>query len=272
MKFGVVICGPDVESGPLALFTGTFEEKVRKASDLGFHGIELMVRDPKNLNWDWIKEVVQNANIEIPQIVTGELFGTDGLCLVTKDPNVRMKAVSRTESVIDLAAHMGAMINIGRLRGRLDYLGNIYDPWHQAFEYLRPIFDYALEKNVRVALEPINRYETDFIHTAEDGIRLINNFGYENIGLMLDIFHMNIEEGSINKSFEMVGNKLWHVHIADSNRNFPGSGHIDFLSIFDTLEKMNYQGYISAELLPFPDPDTAARKTIEFLKKHVNSG
>ncbi len=270
MKYGVVICGPDVEYGPLALFSGTFEEKVKKASDSGFHGIELMVRDPKNLNWDRVKKIVQNANIEVPQIVTGELFGKDGLSLVTGDLDVRTKAGVRVRSVIDLAAHLGSMINIGRLRGRLDYLGNVKDPWHLALEYLRPVFDYAAEKNVRVAIEPINRYETDFIHTSEDGMKLINNLGNGNIGLMLDTFHMNIEESSISRGLEIAGKKLWHIHIADSNRNYPGSGHIDFLPIIDTLVKMNYQGYVSAELLPLPDPDVAAAKTIEFLKKNVN--
>ena len=264
MKYGVVICGPDIEYGPLALFSGTFEEKVKKASDSGFHGIELMVRDPKNLNWDLVKQIVQDANIEVPQIVTGELFGTDGLCLVTEDLNVRLNAGIRVRSVIDLAAHLGSMINIGRLRGRLDFLGNVNDPWHLALEYLRPIFDYAAEKNVRIALEPINRYETDFIHTSDEGVKLISDLGLENVGLMLDTFHMNIEERSIIKGLEMAGEKLWHVHIADSNRNYPGSGHIDFTPIIDTLEKMNYKGYVSAELLPLPDPDTAAGKTIEF--------
>ena len=271
MKYGVVICGPDVEYGPLALFSGTFEEKVKKASDSGFHGIELMVRDPKNLDWDLVKQIVQDAKIEIPQIVTGELFGADGLCLVTGDVNVRMKAGIRVRSVIDLAAHLGSMINIGRLRGRLDFLDKVNDPWHFALEYLRPIFDYAAERKVKVALEPINRYETDFIHTSEDGMKLIADLGNGNIGLMLDTFHMNIEESSLSKGLEMAGEKLWHVHIADSNRNYPGSGHINFLPIIETLEKMNYQGYVSAELLPIPDPDTAAEKTIAFLKQNVNS-
>jgi sugar phosphate isomerase/epimerase len=59
------------------------------------------------------------------------------------------------------------------------------------------------------------------------------------------------------------------VHVADSNRRYPGSGHLDFHRIFATFEEMGYQGYVSAELLPLPDPDTAARRTIEFLRKYT---
>jgi sugar phosphate isomerase/epimerase len=78
---------------------------------------------------------------------------------------------------------------------------------------------------------------------------------------------MNIEESSIEQGLLTAGNRLWHVHIADSNRQYPGSGHIPYGPIFATLRQMGYQGYISAELRPLPDPDTAAQKTIEFLKK-----
>ena len=78
----------------------------------------------------------------------------------------------------------------------------------------------------------------------------------------------NIEENSFEDGFRTAGDKLWHVHIADSNRKYPGSGHIDFTPILKTLIDINYSAYISAELLPMPDPDIAATKTIEYLKKY----
>lgn len=269
MKAGLVICGPDVDYGPLALLSGSFEEKIKKATELGYHGIELMVRDPANLDWARIKDTLESAALEVPQVVTGELFGTDGLSLVVGNAELRRRAEYRVKSVIDLCAYLGAMMNIGRLRGRLDFLGDVPNSWEMALSYLRPIFEYAAEKGVRIALEPLNRYETDFIYNSAEGIRLINELGYDNIGLMLDIFHMNIEEPSMEEGFLTAGNRLWHIHIADSNRCYPGSGHINFQPIFKTLRHMNYQGYISAELLPYPDRDIAASNTINFLKKHL---
>ena len=85
---------------------------------------------------------------------------------------------------------------------------------------------------------------------------------------MLDLFHMNIEEPSIEDGLRRAEDKLWHVHIADSNRHYPGSGHLDFVSIFEVLRDLDYKGYLSGEMLPIPDPDTAARKTVEFLNSH----
>lgn len=270
MKKGVVICGPDVKRGPLALISGSFEEKVHKAAQMGFDGIELMVRDPAGLDWQHVRLTLQAAALEVPQVVTGELYGADGLCLVTGDEDLYRRAESRLHSVIDLAAYLGAMINLGRTRGRLDLIGEKTKAWDIAVKRIRKLADYAAEKKVKITLEPLNRYESDFILSAEEGMRFIQEVGTDNLGLMLDLFHMNIEEPVIEAGLRTAGDRLWHVHIADSHRHYPGSGHIQFDGIFATLKGMCYQGYISAELFPLPDPDTAAQKTIEFLRRREN--
>jgi len=269
MKPGVVVNGPDVIYGPLALLSGTFEEKVAKAARMGYRGIEFMARDPAKLDWAWIKKTVQNAGLEVPQVVTGELFGADGLCLVTADEELYRRAEERTRSVIDLAAYLGAMVNIGRLRGQLRLLGNVADPYGIAVERLRRVALYAAERGVKITLEPLNRYESDFIPNAFEGRRFIEAMGCDNVGLMLDLFHMNIEDASIEEGLRQAGELLWHLHIADTNRRYPGSGHMDYDSIFATLREMGYEGYVSAEMLPLPDPDTAAQKTIEFLRRYL---
>jgi len=266
MRSGLVICGPDVAYGPLALLSGTFEDKVAKAAALGYDGIELMVRDPAGLDWPRIKATLNAHDLGIGQIVTGELFGADGLALITADEALHRRACTRTESVIDLAAYLNTKVNVGRLRGRLDWLNMREHAWEKAVELLQPVIAYAKERGVGIALEPLNRYESDFILNVDEGLRMIADLDYSNVGLMLDLFHMNIEEASIEDSLLRAGDRLWHVHIADSNRRYPGAGHTCFEPIFDTLRAMNYDGYVSAELLPWPDPDTAAQKTIEYLK------
>ena len=271
MKTGLVMCGPDVAYGPLALLSGTFEEKAAKAARLGYDGIELMVRDPAGLDWKTVEATLAAAGLEVPQVVTGELFGADGLCLVTADKGLHRRAEERTRSVIDLAAYLGAMVNIGRLRGQLKFLGDVPDPWAIAVDRLRRVVAYAAKQGVKITMEPINRYETDFVLSAADGMRLVEDLDCDNFGLMLDLFHMNIEDASIEEGLRLAGERLWHVHIADSNRHYPGSGHLDFDSIFATLEDMGYQGYVSAEILPLPDPDTAAQKTIAFLQAHLHA-
>ncbi len=268
MQVGCVICGPDVAFGPLALLSGSFAEKVRKAAALGYDGVELMVRDPAGLDWAHVKQTLAAAGLETPQVVTGELFGADGLCLVTPDGDLFRRALQRTQSVIDLAAHLGAMVNIGRLRGRLDGL-EAADPWGVAVERLGQLAAYAAQRQVRLTLEPLNRYETDFILNTADGLRMLADLQCDNVGLMLDVFHMNIEEASLAQGLESAGERCWHVHIADSNRRYPGAGHLDFDAVFAALTRMGYDGYVSAELLPLPDPDTAAAKTIAFVRSRL---
>ena len=269
MKIGLVMCGPDVAHGPLALLQGSFEEKAAKAAALGYDGIELMVRDPARLDWSHVKNTLAQAGLEVPQIVTGELFGADGLCLVTADADLHRRAEERIRSVIDMAAYLGAMVNIGRLRGMLQMLGDVADPWGIAVERLRRVVDYAAAREVLVTLEPLNRYETDFVLNAEDGRRLVDDLGCDNFGLMLDLFHMNIEDADVSLGLRQAGDRLWHVHIADSNRQYPGRGHTDFDPIFATLRDMDYHGYVSAEMFPRPDGDTAAARTMEYLRGRV---
>jgi len=172
--------------------------------------------------------------------------------------------------VIDLAAYLGAMVNVGRLRGRLEFLGPHPDPWQVAVERLGRVAEYAAARGVRITLEPINRYETDFIFSAADGMRMVRDVGMANLGLMLDVFHMNIEETGFAEGFRTAGDRLWHVHIADSNRKYPGSAHMPFVGIFRALREQGYAGFVSAELFPLPDPDTAARRTIDYLNKHLH--
>jgi sugar phosphate isomerase/epimerase len=224
-----------------------------------------MVRDPAGLDWPHVRRTLADAGLQTPQVVTGELFGADGLRLVTPDLHLYQRALARTQAVIDLAGYLGAMVNIGRLRGRLEGLTSA-NPWHEAVERLGVLAAYAEERGVRIALEPLNRYETDFILNVSDGLRMIADLQCNNVGLMLDVFHMNIEEPSIEASLEAAGERCWHVHIADSNRHYPGAGHLDFDGVFKTLERMGYEGYVSAELFPLPDADTAAQETIRFVR------
>lgn len=266
MKIGVVICGPDVNDGPLALLSGTFEAKVQKAAGLGFDGVELMVRDPHGLDWASVKSILQTSKLGVPQIVTGELYAADGLTLVTPNSSIFQCALERIKSVIDFAAYLDTMVNIGRFRGYLATVGGGKQAWSIALDRFSLVLDYARDKGVPICLEPLNRYESDFINTVSEGASFIAELKVDNIGLMLDLFHMNIEEDSIEESLRYAGDKMWHLHIADSHRRYPGSGHLNFASIFATLREMHYQRYISAEVLPLPDADTAAAKTIDFLK------
>jgi sugar phosphate isomerase/epimerase len=95
---------------------------------------------------------------------------------------------------------------------------------------------------------------------------LLEKVGMKNVGLLLDTFHMNIEDASITESIRAAKDCLFHFHVADSNRWYPGAGHVDFRSVLDTLKEIGYSGFVSAEILPLPDSDLAAKHAIEYLR------
>jgi sugar phosphate isomerase/epimerase len=95
---------------------------------------------------------------------------------------------------------------------------------------------------------------------------LIEKVGADNFGLLLDTFHMNIEEPDIEASIRACGDRIFHFHVADSNRWHPGAGHLDFRSILDVLDVAGYAGFVSGEFMPVPDADTAAQRAVEHLR------
>ena len=248
-------------------FKGDFEANIEKIAQWGYDGVELAIRDPKLVNVDSLDRVISDYGLEVPAIGTGQAWGEEGLSFTSDDPAIRKEAVERITSHIPLAKHFNAVIILGLIRG-ITPEGQTHE---QSMTYLVDALQQcaavASPHNVKFALEPLNRYETDLIHTVEEGLDLIEQVGAENFGLLLDTFHMNIEEPIEVESIRKCDNRIFHFHVADSNRWYPGAGHLDFKSILSALYSTGYQGYVSGEFMPEPDPDTAAAKNIKYLKQ-----
>jgi sugar phosphate isomerase/epimerase len=155
------------------------------------------------------------------------------------------------------------------MRGRIDWfpVKEAEAARAQIIDALGALTDYAAPYGVRITLEPANRYEVDFVRSTQEALEVVAEVARPGFGLMLDVFHMNIEDASIEDSLRQARPVLWHIHIADSNRLPPGQGHLDFASIIATLREIGYEGYLSGEMSPRPDPDTAARVTIEYMRQ-----
>jgi sugar phosphate isomerase/epimerase len=116
-------------------------------------------------------------------------------------------------------------------------------------------------------LEPLNRYEGNVVNTIAEAGDLIRSLSTRHVTILADLFHMNIEEQDVCGALRGGTGLITHVQLADSNRRPPGHGHTDFRAVAESLASIGYKGYLSAEALPWPDPDTAARLAIEGIRR-----
>lgn len=158
------------------------------------------------------------------------------------------------------------MIIVGLLRGVVKPGVEKRQAMEWVVDALRQSCAAARQQGVRIALEPICRYETTLVNSSAQGLDLLERVGADNMGLILDTFHMNIEEPVIEESIRACGDRIFHFHVADSNRWHPGAGHLDFCSILNALFVTGYEGYVSGEFMPMPEADTAARASLRHLR------
>ncbi len=265
MKLSIVLSTQPAQFQAVA-FKGDFEANVAKIARWGYDGVELAIRDPGLVDGDALLALVRRHGLEVSAIGTGQAWGEEGLSFTDPDPAVRRAAVERIKAHLPFAARAGAVVIIGLIRG---VVKPGVQPGHAMswlVEALRECCRAAAAAGVQLALEPINRYETTLVNNVGQGLDLIGRVGADNLGLLLDTFHMNIEEPSIEESIREAGDRIFHFHVADSNRWYPGAGHLDFGSILAALAATGYQGYVSGEFMPLPDADTAAREAIAYLR------
>lgn len=267
-KISFAIQTPEVRPTlPVALLTGNFAEKIEKAARLGAQGVELMTTRPKDLDPAEIRDLLRAHGVQAAAVSSGALAYAEGMTLLHEDPLRASQARMRLLQLIEFAAQVEApVVTIGSFRGRLKSIPG--QPEEILAEILDGAADMAAQRSVRLVIEPLNRYETDFLRTIAEALAFIRGIGQPNIGVLLDTFHANIEESSWAAPLQKAGeaNRLWHVHLADNNRLPPGQGLIDFRAILAGLAETGYSGFLSAELLAKPDPDEAARLTITHIQ------
>jgi 5-keto-L-gluconate epimerase len=271
-KVSLAIQTPEIEPViPVALLSGTLVEKFEKAAQYGAQGIEFITVQPKSLDSAMIRSQLAAYQLQASAVASGGLAFSAGLTLLNPDPLRASQARNRLTQLIEFAAAIGApLVTIGSFRGKVASIGS------QARDLLCQVLyqaaQLASKHDVRLVIEPLNRYETDLICNAREALDFIQQVGHSHIGLLLDTYHMNIEESSWSGPIEAAAaaGKLWHVHLGDNNRLPPGSGMINFSAILTLLKNSGYTGFLSAELLARPDPDRAAFQTVQYI--HSLSG
>jgi sugar phosphate isomerase/epimerase len=269
MKLGIAVAPADALPSAFVVFRDDLCRLIDRCADLGFHGVELALRDASQVSFRQIDERLRVTGLEIPCISSGQVFAADQLYFTHPDPKVRHAAVKRINAMTRLASHFNAKVNTGRVRGLIHEGETSAMAVERYLDCLNRCADVAEPLGVDLIVEPVNRYEVNFINTCAEGVEIIERANRPCLKLMPDLFHMNIEDASFRLALESARRYIAYVHVADSNRLAPGWGHMPFDEIFRILEDIGYDGYLTAEILPLPDPDSAARQAADFLLPRI---
>lgn len=269
MKSAVTIAlVPEIKTGPW-IYWNDLEASLAKAADLGFDAVELFTASADAVNTEKLVELLDRYGLKIAAVGTGAGKVLHGLTLTDPDPGVRSKAVAFISDMISFGANFGAPAIIGSMQGNMVAGVERERAMSWLAEGLNVLGKRAEEQGVKLIYEPLNRYETNLINRLEDGVAFLKTLETRSVVLLADLFHMNIEETSLADSIRSAGSFIGHVHFADSNRRPIGLGHTEMTAIAAALQSIDYQGYISAEAFPWPDPDQAAQQTIESFRKYL---
>ena len=265
------------------LTTGAAESLLPRIAGMGFDAVELPVEDPALLDPARIRALAADHGLGLS--VCG-VFGP-GRDLTHADAAVRNATLDYLRTCLDFAAEVGAPMICGPLYSEVGKRRQLpdaerQDEWKLAVEGVRSTCEEAAQRNLRVAIEPINRFETDLVHTAADAVRMARDTGHPAAGVMLDSFHMTIEEDDLEQAILTAGDLLIHMQVSENQRGVPGTGLTDWAALARGLDRVGYRGMVTIESFTpenrdlaaavciwkrrVPDQDTFARQGLSFLR------
>ncbi len=269
MKLSVSIIEHADENAPF-LLRGDYAESIKSARKIGYDAVELHIRDPKMIDLHAFKNMCEKESIEVSSIGTGLARGMDGLSFMSNDLDTRRKTLTRMEEFIKAGKILNATVIIGLIKGIVPPDEEYEACENKVKDMVLRCLEFAELNNVQLAFEAINRYESNFLTNIDEVTTFIKQFNSELLKVHIDTFHMNIEETNMTDSILRCNEHIGHVHFADSDRMYPGHGHIPFVDILNALRKIRYKGFIAVECLPLPEPVEAAKRSWKYLHQLVN--
>lgn len=253
------------------------EITIERLAKLGYDGIQIM-GEPRKYNWKEVEGHLKKHKIACQGAVSIMLAGRD---LIHGDPYYRDMSVMYVKEIVDMISYLGGTI-LTLVPSEVGKIVAMSDPdteWGWAVEGIKEIAQHAKGKGVIIGLEPLNRFETNFLNRHDQALKLMKDVGYDNVGVTLDTFHINIEEEDPMQALVNTGKHLVDVHVADNNRRPPGQGSYDWKKVIDTLKGMGYDGYLTSEfVVPFDrsplrekDEDAgtqASEAELKFIRDH----
>lgn len=243
MKFGV---NTFVWVSPFT--TEAVKELAPKVKSMGFDILEISCENPTLIDIIAIKkELAKNGLLAI---VCGVFGPNRNIC--SSDSKNRENARKYLLWLIDAAAYLGSEVICGPMyssvgKDHLEDSESRKKEWDLAVSGIREMADYGETKGIKLAFEPLNRFETDMINVVSQGIKFIEEVGRDNVGFHLDTFHMHIEEKNSANAIRQAGNKIFHFHACENDRGVPGTGQVRWQEIALALKSVGYQGPVVIE-------------------------
>ena len=254
--------------GPFVLWDG-LEAGCKTAKELGFDAIEVFSLGPEQVDSDELEKLLQDHELSLAAVGTGAGKVKHGLTLTSASKEEREQGKEFIKRIIEMGGRFGAGSILGSMQG---FWGKDV-PKEEALKYLAEacgeLGEYAKQFNVPFIYEHLNRFETNLCNRVEESVALLNTLGNDhNVVILADLFHMNIEEVDICEAFRTGAELIGHIHFVDNNRRPIGGGHIDMVSVSAVIKEIGYDGYLSAEAVPYPTEYEAAKQTIESYNKY----
>ncbi|MEI6239329.1 MAG: sugar phosphate isomerase/epimerase family protein [Planctomycetia bacterium] len=262
MQSAVTIClVPEARQGPFVFHDG-LEAGCRAAAELGFDGVEVFPESPESLQDCDLTRVLTVHGLALAAVGSGAGWVKHTLHLCHADAVIRARARRFIGDLIDLAGERGAPVIIGSMQGRSEGAVTREQALVHLADALHELGDRAARHGQVLLYEPLNRYETNLFNRQADAANFITAHALQHVKLLCDLFHMNIEEADLEAALVTCGDRVGHVHWADSNRQAMGFGHTAARPVVAALEGTGYRGFLSAEVFPAPTPLAAARQSL----------
>ena len=249
---------------------------------MGYDGIEIPIFDPDGIDLSAVRQALSDSGLRC----TTSTAMAAGLSLIDEDHSAQ--GVAWMQQVIQTAAAIGAdllcgpmCVPVGELRGR----GYTQTEWDRCVRSFQEIGKFASDAGVTIALEPLNRFETFMINTVDDSVRLMDQVDQPSVGLLLDTFHMHIEEKSTAEAIRKAARHIKHFHTSENDRGTVGTGQVAWSETFAALDEIGYDGWLVVEsfnaVIPelagatciwralAESPEALARGSFEFLRERA---
>lgn len=278
MKFGV----------NTFLWAAAFDESQFKVlpavREHGFDGVEVPLFRPQDFAASRIRRALSDQKLGCT--VCGVL--PLGFSLISDDAGTRRETIAHLKNCIESTAEAGAQIIAGPLYAPVGYLPGrprTADEWKAAVDGYKQLGETLQHFDVQLCIESLNRFETYFLNTTSDAIRLCEEVNHPNVGILWDSFHANIEEKDPAKALLGAGKYVKHIHTCENDRGTPGTGHVDWTGLFQAIETLKYDGWLTIESFGFAlgelssaasiwrdletNSDDIAWRGVEFLRRQI---